>query len=47
MRIDEIYNRFVSFSNFKEHYEKSNKTSFGVLTTIELNLRVELTISYK
>ncbi len=45
MRTDELYDRFTYVFIFKEtHHEK---TSFSVLTTIELNLQVELTKSCK
>ncbi len=41
---DELYDRFASVFIFKETPSREkHKTSFGVLTTIELNLQVELT----
>jgi hypothetical protein len=48
MRTDELYDRFASVFIFKETPSREkHKTSFGVLTTIELNLQVELTKSCK
>jgi hypothetical protein len=48
MRTDELYDRFASVFIFKETSSREkHKTSFGVLTTIELNLQVELTKSCK
>jgi hypothetical protein len=48
MRTDELYDRFASVFLFKETPSREkHKTSFGVLTTIELNLQVELTKSCK
>jgi hypothetical protein len=48
MRSDELYDRFASVFIFKETPSRGkHKTSFGVLTTIELNLQVELTKSCK
>jgi hypothetical protein len=43
MRTDELYDRFTSVFLFKETPSRQkHKTSFGVLTTIEMNLQVEL-----
>jgi hypothetical protein len=48
MRTDELYDRFASVFIIKETPSgEKHKTSFGVLTTIELNLQVELTKSCK
>ncbi len=48
MRTDELYDRFAFVFLFKETPSgEKHKTSFGVLTTIELNLQVELTKSCK
>jgi hypothetical protein len=48
MRTYELYDRFASVFIFKETPSREkHKTSFGVLTTIELNLQVELTKSCK
>jgi hypothetical protein len=48
MRTDEIYDRFAFVFIFKETPSREkHKTSFDVLTTIELNLQVELTKSCK
>jgi hypothetical protein len=48
MRTDELYDRFTSVFIFKETPSREkHKTSFGVLTTISLNLQVELTKSCK
>jgi hypothetical protein len=48
MRTDELYDRFASVFIFKETPSREkHKTSFGVLTTTELNLQVELTKSCK
>ncbi len=48
MRTDELYDHFASVFIFKETPSREkHKTSFGVLTTIELNLQVELTKSCK
>jgi hypothetical protein len=48
MHTDEQYDRFASIFIFKETPSREkHKTSFGVLTTIELNLQVELTKSCK
>ncbi len=48
MHTDELYDRFASVFIFKETTSREkHKTSFGVLTTIELNLQVELTKSCK
>ena len=48
MHTDELYDRFASVFIFKETPSREkHKTSFGVLTTIELNLQVELTKSCK
>ncbi len=48
MRTDELYDRFASVFIFKDTPSREKyKTSFGVLTTIELNLQVELTKSCK
>ncbi len=45
---DELYDRFASVFIFIETPSREKqKTSFGVLTTIELNLQVELTKSCK
>jgi hypothetical protein len=50
MHTDElrVYDRFASVFIFKETPSREkHKTSFGVFTTIELNLQVELTKSCK
>jgi hypothetical protein len=48
MHTDELYDRFASVFILKETPSREkHKTSFGVLTTIELNLQVELTKSCK
>jgi hypothetical protein len=48
MRTDELYDRFTSVLIFKETPSREkHKTTFGVLTTIELNLQVALTKSCK
>jgi hypothetical protein len=48
MGSNEPYDRFASFFIFKETpSQEKHKTSFDVLTTIELNLQVELTKSSK
>jgi hypothetical protein len=48
MRTDELYDRFPSVFIFKETpLREKHKTSSGLLTTIELNLQVELTKSCK
>jgi hypothetical protein len=48
MRTDKLYDRFDSVFIFKATPSRDkHKTSFGVLTTIELNLQVELTKSCK
>ncbi len=48
MRTDEIYDRFAFVFIFKETPSREkHKTSFGVLTTIELNLQVELNKNFK
>jgi hypothetical protein len=48
MRTDKLYDCFASVFIFKETPSREkHKTSFGVLTTIKLNLQVELTKSCK
>jgi hypothetical protein len=48
MHTDEQHDRFASVFIFKETPSREkHKTSIGVLTTIELNLQVELTESCK
>jgi hypothetical protein len=48
MHTEELYDRFASVFIFKETPSREkHKTSFGILTTIELNLQVELTKSCK
>jgi hypothetical protein len=45
---EELYNRFASFLNFKETQSREkHKTRFGSFRTIDLNLWVELTKSFK
>jgi hypothetical protein len=48
MRTDELYDRFALVFIFKETPSREKrKTSFGVLTTIEMNFQVELKKSCK
>jgi hypothetical protein len=48
MHTNELYDRFTSVFIFKETPSREkHKTSFGVLTAIELNLQVALTKSCK